>query len=449
MTIARGVAAAALVLAIVLIAVLLFRGASTHQYDLVFQNAGQLVKDDDVQVGGRRIGSVRKITLTDDNRARVRVEIREPYAPLREGTTAVIRLTSLSGIANRYISLTPAPNSAKQVDDESTLAVGSTTDVVDLDQLFNALDPAARKDLQGVIQGFATQYDGKGMQAGQSAEYFNPFLSTSRRLVNQLTQDEGTLTDFIVNSSRAVTAVAEKRDDLASLVGNTNTTAAAIGNENVALARALGLLPTTLRRANTTFVNLRATLDDLDVLVAESKPATKDLAPFLRELRPLVHSARPTIKDLRKLVTRPGTNNDLLDATRKLPGLQKVASPTFVNSRQALQKSQPVLEFIRPYVPELTGWFHDFGQATSNYDANGHFARIQPIFNAFSFDDNPAGGVLRPHGLNQKFEGLQTNVAKRCPGAASQPAADGSAPYTDNGNLGPDDCDPSQVLPGP
>ena len=148
-------------------------------------------------------------------------------------------------------------------------------------------------------------------------------------------------------------------------------------------------------------------------------------------------------------MTRPGADNDLLDATRKLPGLQKVASPTFSNSRQALQKSQPVLEFIRPYVPELTGWFHDFGQATANYDANGHFARIQPIFNAFSFTDNPAGGVLRPQGLNQKFEGLQTNVARRCPGAASQPAADGSAPYTDNGNLGPDDCDPSHVLPGP
>ena len=42
-----------------------------------------------------------------------------------------------------------------------------------------------------------------------------------------------------------------------------------------------------------------------------------------------------------------------------------------------------MLEFIRPYTPELTGWFHDFGQATANYDANGHFARIQPIFNAF------------------------------------------------------------------
>ena len=449
MSIARGVAAAALVLAIVLIAVLLFRGGDVHEYDLVFQNAGQLVKDDDVQVGGRRVGSVREIRLTDDNRARVKVEIEEPYAPLREGTSAVIRLTSLSGIANRYISLTPAPNSAKELDDGSELPAGSTTDVVDLDQLFNALDPKARKDLQGVIQGFATQYDGRGKQAGESAEYFNPFLSTSRRLVNQLTRDEAALTDFIVNSSRAVTAVAERRDDLASLVGNTNTTAAAIGDENVALAQALGLLPTTLRRANTTFVNLRATLDDLDPLVAESKPATKDLAPFLRELRPLVHSARPTIKDLRKLVTRPGANNDLLDATRKMPALQRVASPTFRNSRQALQKSQPVLEFIRPYTPELTGWFHDFGQSTSNYDANGHFARIQPIFNAFTYVGDGTGGQLVPNALNNKYDGLQTGVVARCPGAASQPAADGSAPYTDGGNLGSDDCDPSLTPPGP
>src|SRR3954452_18311514 len=179
MTIARGVAVAALALAIVLVAVLLLRGGGTHQYDFLFQNAGQLVKDDDVQVGGRRIGSVRKITLTNRNLARVHVEIQEPYAPLREGTKAVIRLTSLSGIANRYISLTPAPNSAKKLDDGATLASGSTTDVVDLDQLFNTRDPRARRNLQGVINGFATQYDGRSVQAGRTAEYFNPFLSTS------------------------------------------------------------------------------------------------------------------------------------------------------------------------------------------------------------------------------------------------------------------------------
>jgi phospholipid/cholesterol/gamma-HCH transport system substrate-binding protein len=449
-TVARAAGFGALALAVLLAAyLLLLRGGGGHEYTLVFQNAGQLVKDDDVQIGGRRVGSIRDIRLTNDNRAAVKVTVEEPYAPLREGTDAVIRLTSLSGIANRYVALTPAPPDAKRLDDGATLETDATTSVVDLDQVFNTLDEKTRGDLQDVVKGFARQYQGKGEQAGESAEYFNPLLSTSRQLVNQLTADEAALTEFIVSSSRAVTAIAERRGDLAGLVGNANVTAKAIGDENVALGRALGVLPTTLRRANTTFVNLRATLDDLDTLVDVSLPATKDLAPFLAELRPLLRDAEPTIRDLRRLVRRDGPDNDLVEATRKMPQLQRAATPAFASGRQALEKLQPVLEFARPYTPDLVGWFRDFGQGAANYDANGHYARIQPIFNAFQLADNPAGGLLTPIPPSQRFAGLQTGVIARCPGAATQRPADGSAPFTDNGNLGPDDCDPSLTLPGP
>ncbi|HET9738092.1 MAG TPA: MlaD family protein [Solirubrobacteraceae bacterium] len=447
MTVARVAAASALALVVALaVWLLLFRSGGGTEYTLLFETAGQLVKDDDVQVGGRRVGSVRDITLTDDNQAAIKITVEEPYAPLREGTRAVIRLTSLSGIANRYVALTPAPGDAKELSEGATLRTSATTDVVDLDQIFDTLDERTRGDLADVIKGFATQYAGKGDEAGESAKYFNPLLSSSRRLVQEVTEDEAALTRFLVNSSRTVTAIAERRDDLSSLVGNANQTAAAIGQENAALARALGLLPTTLRRANTTFVNLRATLDDLDVLVAESKPATRDLAPFLRELRPLVAAARPTIRDLRTLVRRPGADNDLVEATRKLPRLQRVATPAFRTGRQALVRAQPVLEFARPYTPDLVGWFRDFGQGSSNYDANGHFARIQPIFNAFSFTDNPAGGLLTPIPPSQRYDGAQTGVIRRCPGAATQAPADGSAPFTDGGDL---DCDPTLRLPGP
>jgi phospholipid/cholesterol/gamma-HCH transport system substrate-binding protein len=446
-TVARAAAAGALALAVALaVWLLLFRGDGGTEYTLLFQNAGQLVRDDDVQVGGRRIGSVREIELTDDNQAAIKITVEEPYAPLREGTQAVIRLTSLSGIANRYVALTPAPGDAEELPEGATLTADSATDVVDLDQIFDTLDERTRGDLTDVIKGFAAQYAGKGDEAGESAKYFNPLLSSSRQLVQQVTEDDAALTRFLVNSSRAVTTIAERRDELADLVGNTNATASAIGEENAALARALGLLPTTLRRANTTFVNLRATLDDLDVLVAESKPATKDLAPFLRELRPLVRAARPTIRDLRTLVRRPGDDNDLVEATRKMPALQRAATPAFRSGRQALERLQPVLEFARPYTPDLVGWFRDFGQGAANYDANGHFARIQPIFNAFQFTDNPAGGLLTPVLPANRMDGVETGVIRRCPGAATQPPADGSAPFTDGGDL---DCDPSLSLPGP
>ena len=448
MTAGRALATFALVLAVAILGWLLFlRGQPGHEYTFLFENAGQLVRDNDVQVGGRRVGSITDIELTEDNQAAVTVKVEEPFAPLREGTEATIRLTSLSGIANRYVALAMGPGDAPELDDGAVLGTNTTTSVVDLDQLFNTLDEQTRGSLQDVIEGFAAQYEGKEPEAAMAAEYFNPLLSTSRRLVGELTEDESALTRFIVESGSLSAALADRRSDLAALVGNANATTGAISAENVALAQALGLLPTTLRRANTTFVNLRSTLDDLDVLVAESKPATRDLAPFLRELRPLVADARPTIRDLRELVRRPGEDNDLVEATRKLPALQRVATPAFRDGREALQRLQPVLEFIRPYTPDLTGWLRSFGTSSAAYDANGHFARIAPAFNAFQLRDTPTGQQLVPQDPSQRLDGYRVNQLRRCPGTASQPPADGSAPWRDSsGTL---DCDPSQVLPGP
>ena len=177
-------------------------------------------------------------------------------------------------------------------------------------------------------------------------------------------------------------------------MGNANTASGAIASESASLDQALTALPRTLRQANTTFVNLRSTLDDLDQLVDASKPVAPRLAPFFAQLRPLLRDAQPTIKDLRTLISRPGAGNDLIDLLRQQPQLTKVATPAFQHTIKGLQQSTPVLQFIRPYAPDLIGWFRDFGQSTANYDANGHFARISPIVNAFQFTDNPAGGTL-------------------------------------------------------
>ena len=448
-TLARAIALGAIVAAVIVVAVVLLSSGSQTTYKVRFQNAGQLVKGDEVQVGGRRVGSVGEIKLTNTNEAEITITMKE-FAPLHEGTTAIIRATSLSGIANRYIALTLGTNSAPKLKNGATVGAERTTTPVDLDQLFNTLDPKTRKGLQEVIQGSAEQYVGKGAQANQSAKYFNPFISTTDELVRQVNSDNQALTDFIVDSSKLVTDVASRRDDLSSLVSNANATAGAIANENTALATDLDLLPTTLRRGNTTFVNLRATLDDLDVLVNTSKPVAPRLAPFFRQLRPLVAAAVPTIADLRKLVRQSGPNNDATDLLRKAPALQRIATPTFRNAITTLKKSQPVIEFIRPYTPELVGWFRDFGQGAANYDANGHFGRVAPQFNAFQYSDTPVP-LLTPQDPSQRLTSGIPNyffpAPRRCPGAASQPPVDGSAPFRDSsGTL---DCDPTQLLPGP
>lgn len=443
MTPARLFGAGALVLAVVVLAVVLLGSGSITKYTLTFQNAGQLVKGDDVQIGGRRVGNVKKIELTNDNRAKITIELKNDFAPLHQGTTAIIRATSLSGIANRYIALTPGPDNRPELDDGAALEASAGTAPVDLDQLFNTFDKPTRKALDDVIQGSSTWYDNGGKDANKGAKYFNPALSTSSTLVNELVGDQKLFTDFVVSSSRVVTALAARRDQLAGLVSNSNTVSSAVASESTSLEQALGLLPGTLRQANTTFVNLRSTLDDLDTLVSASKPATKDLAPFFARLRPLVADARPTIKDLRNLIRRPGASNDLIELLQKAPRLERTAKPAFADSIAAFRKSTPVLSFIRPYTPDLVGWIRDFGQNAAAYDANGHYARIQPIFNAFNLNNQ----TLVPAGTNARAIGLVSGQYRRCPGAASQVPADQTTFFRDSdGKL---DCDPTQVLPGP
>src|SRR3954464_10675497 len=442
---ARLAAVAVVLAAVVIVALLLFTGGSSYTVKVQFQNAGQLVKGNQVQVGGRPLGTVKKIPLTGDGQAQIEISLDE-LTPLHEGTTATIRSTSLSGIANRYIALSLGPQSAKAIDSGGYIRADRTTSPVDLDQLFNTLDAPTRKGLQNIIQGSAAQYEGKAVQANQSIRYFNPALTTSSALLRELVRDKVVFEKFVSDSSDVVTDLAERRSDLAALVGNTDTTAEAIASENAALSQTLVLLPDTMREANTTFVNLRSTLDDLTVLVDASKPATKDLARFLRVLRPLVHDARPTINDLRRLVHTPGPGNDLTDLTRKTPKLASLTDTIFPRSIKALQKTQPVLEYARPYTPDLAGWFTKFGQGASPYDANGHYARIQPMFNAFQFQATPGGNTLTYTGATGRLAGFQTRQNQRCPGGAMQPPPDGSAPYKETADF---QCDPSTTPPGP
>ena len=110
-----------------------------------------------------------------------------------------------------------------------------------------------------------------------------------------------------------------------------------------------------------------------------------------------------------------------------------------------------MLGFFRPYTPEFVGWFRDFGQSTANYDANGHYARVQPAgANFFSF--NQGTHLLEPISPSQQVSAFSTfphgtGPFTFCPGAATQ-AIPGSNPFLDDGNL-IGKCNSAEVPPGP
>src|SRR5207237_838512 len=111
----------ALAAVVVIIALLVFGGKSGAKYHLVMKEAGQLVKGDQVQVGGVPVGSVTDLVLRKDFQAEVTIHVDGSLAPLHEGTVAQIRVPSLSSVANRYVQLSPGPNSNAALHDGAVL----------------------------------------------------------------------------------------------------------------------------------------------------------------------------------------------------------------------------------------------------------------------------------------------------------------------------------------
>lgn len=399
--IVRIAAIAAVVVALVAVGVIVLSGGSTYKVQAVFQNASQIVSGDLVEVAGNPVGTVSNIALTPDGQAQLTLSIDKPnYNPLRQGTQATIRETSLSGIANRYVDLRPGSVANGKIRDGGTISAGATTSEVDLDQIFNTLNGPTRKGLQDVFQGSASQVKGEGRRMQAALAYLNPAIASSSALFRELNRNTGQFTNFIVKTGNLVTTAATRSSDLSGLIEHLATTTEALAAQRTSLAQSLQRLPGFMRLANTTFVNLRAALDDLKPLVDASKPVAPKLQKLLVQLRPLARNSVPTLNDLSDIIHRRGANNDLVElvklgvplsaATVKDVNVNgKVRKGAFPISTRALNESTPQLATARPYAVDLTGWFEGYTHP-GILDANGGSSRIAPVIGVGSLEN----GVL-------------------------------------------------------
>jgi phospholipid/cholesterol/gamma-HCH transport system substrate-binding protein len=444
----RTLALGALLVTVALLALVLTSGGGSQRYRVILQNAGLLVHGDLVRVGGVQAGQVESLALTDDGRAAVTLSLDQRYTPLHAGTTVTVRASGIATVTGRFVDISPGPSFRPKLADGAAIPADSTTPIVDIDQLLNTFDGPTRKSVQKVLAGFATWYDGREPQANQSARYFAPALQSATHLFDALNKDSATLEQFIVETGDALGAIAKRRDKLTALVSNTRATAHALGSDNRSLSQALQNLPPALREGSAAFAAVRPALTDLQTLLDASDPVSRRLAPFFAQLRPVSKRAVPVFKDFRLLFDQPGASNDLLDALKDLPALARLTGKSFPQAERTLGDATPVLSFIRPYSPDLVSFLRSFGSAAATYDANGHYARTVPVFDAFSFTDDSAGGTLvqKTQAERGRSPYLTFGNLRRCPGTSLPGLTDASAPFVDSGELAKPDCDPTQTI---
>jgi phospholipid/cholesterol/gamma-HCH transport system substrate-binding protein len=431
--VARLLTIVALGVAVLVAAVFLFGSGESYRVTIELDNASQLVKGNQVKVGGVPVGTISKLELGDNGQALIELEVSdEELTPLHRGTTAEVRSTSLSGIANRYVALKPGPNDEDEIPDGARLPATDAESEVDLDAVLNTLDPEALKDLQAAVHGLGTSVDGRGKELEAAVRALNPALSQTAATAREIVRDEPRFARFLVDAARVVEAVSSREGDLDRLVPATGATLSAIASRTAELDSTLAQFPPTLREANTTLVNLRALVQDLRPAVREARPVAPLLTETLTRLRPVARRGVEVIPRLRRLIDRPG-REDLIGVLDFMPQLEDEAVPAFESTVQTVEDALPVVRDLRPYTTDFIGGpFRGFGGTTAPYyDANGRYQRISFQGSGFTLAPGTGSLVFQPP-EDGGVAGYQTFQRNRCPGAATQSHRDGSNPWKES-----------------
>ncbi len=431
---ARVASAIALILVAGIVTYLILAPRSRYTLHVHFVDAGQLLSGNLVEVGGVPIGSISDIRLTPDNQADVVLSISDSrFVPLHRGTTATIRLVGLSSVANRYVALTPGPLTAPALSSGATLDMTSTTPVVDLDQVLDSLDGPARARIRHLLAAGAQSLQGVAPAANQTLTYLNPAVDQTAALTAELDRDEPALSGLVANASQVAATLQARTPDIQQGIGDAASALSAVAGQRAALGDTLGRAPQVLTAADTTLGRLDAALAQLRPALVAARPSAAPLAALLPQLVSTGQATGPVVDRLR------GELPALSTTLRGLPPLTSVGAPALDNTASALKAALPVLDGLRPYVPDLVaGLFNGFaGNAGGYYDANGHYARV--LVTGGPGSNGGAASQLPP----VQGDSARTGVLARCPGGAAEPASDRSNPWVADSST----CVPSEDHP--
>ena len=362
---------------------------------------------------------------------------RGPRAPAR-GHQATIRATSLSGIANRYISLQPGPNDAEEIDDGGGSTPTTPTRRSTSTPCSTRSTRKTREGLRNFVRGSGDQYAGKAQQAAESIKYFAPFLSTTTDLTRELALDQKLLERFVRDASTTRSAIAERRDDLAAWWATRTPPSGRSATRTWLWGRRSSCCPARCARPTPPSSTCAPRSTTSTCWSRSRSPPPSSSRPSSRaapaRARGAPDGGRPA-----HLIRTPGPDNDLTELTAKQPRLAQLTATVFPRAIRALDRSQPVVEYARGYTPDIAGWITKFAEVGGLYDANGHYARVQPVFSRRA---RPGGrrarGVPPTNAWTASRSGSEPLSRRLDPAAARRHAP-----------VGVQGCDPSTTPPGP
>jgi phospholipid/cholesterol/gamma-HCH transport system substrate-binding protein len=375
----------------------------TYQLKTEVPDAANLVKGNDVRIGGTRIGAVTNITPVTHRDGSVAavltMKLETTVKPLPVDSTVLIRTRSALGL--KYVEITKG-HSRRGFEDGATIPLGNARPrPVEIDQVLSTFDDRTRAASQSNLTEFGNGLAGRGQDLNRAIEELNPLLTNLVPVMQNLSDPQTRLGRLVTSLGRTARVVAPSAETQAALFGNLDTTFRALANvSRPFLQDSITGGPPALERATKDFPKQRPFLANSEALFRELRPGVRALRRAAPDLSDALEVGTPTLK-------RSVAFNRRLEPT--FAALQRFADDPLVSL--GVKDLTSTASILAPTIAYLTPV-----QTVCNY-ATLYFRNVS---NLLSVGDS--------NGTSQRFIIIATAQGPNAEGGPASAPADGGVP---------------------
>jgi ABC-type transporter Mla subunit MlaD len=336
-----------------------------YRFAVAFSNDPELAVNADVRIAGVTVGKVISKALDPaGNRTLVTIQLDNRYAPIPKSTRAILRIKTIA--FETYVQLIPGPPRGPPLPDNALLPRGQVLPTVQLDTIFNALDPNTRRAFQVWTQQLAAGVRGNGTDLNNALGNLPAFAADANDILNVLDVEHGAVVNLLRGGGTVFAALTQNESALRNLVTSSDAVLRTTARNQAQLAAVVQVLPTFLDQTRLTMDRLRTFSQAADPLARELIPVARNLGPTLRAVRTLSPNLKHLFVNLRPLIAV--SKQGLPAVAEVLRGLGCSPQPGVACSQSTLL---PALATALEQLNPILNWLSIHQLLMSDFIANG------------------------------------------------------------------------------
>ncbi len=258
----------------------------------------------------------------------------------------------------------PGHTQSPTLADNGLLSRSNVEPAVQLDQIFNALNPTTRQAFRQWQQELAKSIKGNDQNLNSVLGNLPSFAADATNLLQVLDVQHTAVVHLLQNGGTVFAALSKSQSALRNLITTGETTFHTTAVNNTAIVNTFHVFPTFLNETKLTMKRLQTFSTNTDPLIKELEPVAANLKPTLHAVRVLSPYLRSLFKNLGPLITAAKT------------GLPATAQVLHGLDYKGCQKNC-LLEQLGPFLSQLNPiftWLSLHQQLVSDFISNGAYA---------------------------------------------------------------------------